>query len=280
MLAFTELGDRVFTLVEPIVRVNVTLVVGDGQALLVDTLSTEAQATELARAVRAITSAPLIVVNTHHHFDHAFGNAIVAPPPTPIWAHGETIAWLGERGDTVRREAYELMLAEDPEFAEAVGRVMLRAPDHMVHREELLKVGDREVRLRWLGRGHTAGDLVAEVPDADVIIAGDLVEEGAPPAFGDAYPIAWPDTLAALRGLAGPASRIIPGHGAVVGADFLAEQHDELTALAWLIRDGHADGARPDKVAAASSLTRFGEAGLREATLAAIRGYSELDAAL
>ena len=73
MLVFTELSDRIFVLVEPLLRVNVTLIVGDGGALLVDTLSTDEQATELLAAVRVITAAPLTVVNTHHHFDHSGG---------------------------------------------------------------------------------------------------------------------------------------------------------------------------------------------------------------
>jgi len=280
MLALTEIGDRVFLLVEPLVKVNVTLVVGDGGALLVDTLSTDTQAAELAEAIGKITNAPLTVVNTHHHFDHAFGNAVVAPAPTPIWAHEETIGWLRDRGDIVRREAYEMLLPDDQEFAEAVGRVTLRVPDHAVHREQELTVGGRAIRLIAPGRGHTEGDLVVEVSDADLVVVGDLVEEGAPPAFGDAYPMAWPDTLAILRDRLGPSTRVIPGHGAVVDREFVSAQHDELTALAWLIRDGHAHDATPEKIAAASTLTRFGEHGLREATTAAVRGFAELDAAL
>ena len=47
MTAFTELADRVYLLRYPVLDVNVTLVVGDGAALVVDTLSTPAQATEL-----------------------------------------------------------------------------------------------------------------------------------------------------------------------------------------------------------------------------------------
>lgn len=75
---FVEVADRVLVLREPLLAVNVTLVLGEGQALLVDTLSTVGQAVELAEAVRAVTADPLTLVNTHHHFDHCFGNATLA----------------------------------------------------------------------------------------------------------------------------------------------------------------------------------------------------------
>lgn len=278
MTAFTELADGVFTLVEPLLRVNVTLVAADGQALLVDTLSTDEQARELLAAVRRITTAPLIVVNTHHHFDHAFGNRVVAPPPTPVWGHEEAAAALRDRGTELQRGWYAELRAEDEAFAAAVGRVTIQAPDRLVRHEQTVPVGSRTVRLIHLGRGHTAGDLLVEIPDADLVVAGDLIEEGAPPGFEDAYPMSWPGTVAALRDRLGPATRVVPGHGAVVGAEFVAAQHDELAELAWLIRDGHGDGAPPDKVAAASGLVRFGEAGRAQARHAVARGYDELDA--
>ena len=62
----------------------------------------------------------------------------------------------------------------------------------------------------------------------------------------------------------------MPGHGAVVDAAFVRAQHAELTALEWLIRDGHADGAPAADVAAKAP---FGPAVAR---VAVDRGYAEL----
>ena len=53
----------------------------------------------------------------------------------------------------------------------------------------------------------------------------------------------------------------------------------ELAALDWLIREAHRDSGDVAKVASASSLARWGEAGLREAEHAVRRGYAQLDAA-
>ncbi|NUR70467.1 MAG: MBL fold metallo-hydrolase [Hamadaea sp.] len=285
MIAFTEIADRVLVAVEPIVNVNVTLVVGDGQAMLIDTLSHDEQAQELLSAVRGVTGAPLVVVNTHHHFDHAFGNSVVAdgtgggqpPQDAAIWAHEEAATLLRDKGTVLQREWYEELLPQDLDFADAVGKCAIRPPDQIVHTSASLDIGGRSVTLRHLGRGHTVGDLVVEIPDADVVVAGDLVEEGAPPGFGDSFPVSWPDTLAALLSRLGPDTRVVPGHGAVVGFDFVQAQHGELSQLSWLIREAHGDGGDPLRVAQKATLTRFGERGLAEARHAVVRGYAELE---
>jgi glyoxylase-like metal-dependent hydrolase (beta-lactamase superfamily II) len=267
---FVEVADRVHVLRYPVLDVNVTLVTGEDAALLVDTLSTAAQAEELATAIRAVTSQPLIIVNTHHHFDHCFGNATLAGPDVAIWAHEDAAAELREHAARWQRDWYEEWLSVEPELAEGLAAVAVLAPTRLVRDSATLDLGGRPIVLRHLGRGHTAGDLVVQVPDADVVLAGDLVEQGAPPAFGDGYPLEWPETLAALAHLLSPATTVVPGHGALVDKAFVQAQHAQLTELDWLIRDGHADGARPEEVAARSP---FGA----HASLAAVRrGYAEL----
>jgi glyoxylase-like metal-dependent hydrolase (beta-lactamase superfamily II) len=271
MTGFAEIARDVYVLRYPVLDVNVTLVVGDGAALLVDTLSTDAQATELVEAVRRVTTAPLTVVNSHHHFDHCFGNAVVAAPETAIWAHEETARLLREEAARLQRQCYETYAPTRPGLAEELAAVTIRPPDRTVHLEATVTVGGRVVELRHFGRGHTAGDLVARVPNADVVIAGDLVEESGPPMFGDGYPLEWPETLTGVLGLTTPSTVVVPGHGAPVGADFVRGQHSDLTALEWLIRDGHFDGARIEDVAAKSPFDRD------TALLAVRRGYAELD---
>jgi glyoxylase-like metal-dependent hydrolase (beta-lactamase superfamily II) len=270
MTAFTEVARDVYVLRYPVLDVNVTLVVGDGAALLVDTLSTADQARELLSAARRVTADPLTVVNTHHHFDHCFGNAVVAAPDRPIWAHEEAARLLREEVVALQREWYAEWAPTNPALAEGLAAVTVRPPDHVVHREASLDVGGRAVVLRHLGRGHSIGDLVACVPDADVMIAGDLVEEGGPPMFGDGYPLEWPETLVAVLALTSTGTAVVPGHGSVVDPDFVRAQHAHLTMLEWLIREGHADGAPVAEVAAKAP---YSEA---VASVAIERGYAEL----
>jgi glyoxylase-like metal-dependent hydrolase (beta-lactamase superfamily II) len=267
---FAEVGRDVYVLRYPVLDVNVTLVVGDGAALVVDTLSTAAQATELATAVRRVTPHPWAIVNTHHHSDHCFGNATLADRDCAIWAHEEAATLLRDHAAKLQREWYEEWLPTHPDLAAGLAEVVVRPPNRTVHLESTVDVGGRPVVLRHFGRGHTAGDLVVHVPDADVLVAGDLVEESGPPMFGDAYPLDWPDTVAALVRVTSPATVVVPGHGAPVDREFTGQQHGDLVALAWLIRDGHADGASVQAVAARSP---FGPAASVDAVR---RGYADL----
>ncbi|WP_410813611.1 MBL fold metallo-hydrolase [Micromonospora sp. 067-2] len=269
---FVEVADRVHVGREPLLRVNVTLVVGDGEALLVDTLSSAGQAGELAAAVRAVTDAPLTLVNTHHHYDHCFGNAVLAgDPPRPVYAHQLAAAALRDQPERLRREAYEELREGHPALAAELADTPLLAPTHTVHTETVLDVGGRRVLLRHPGRGHTDADLVVHVPDADVLVAGDLVEQSGPPAFEDSYPLQWPDAVADLLRLTTARTVVVPGHGDPVDVDFVRAQHAELARLAWLIRAAHTGSAPPERVAAEAPF------GARAALVAARRGYVELD---
>ncbi|MBQ1050492.1 MBL fold metallo-hydrolase [Micromonospora sp. C51] len=269
---FVEVADRVLVLREPVLAVNVTLVLGDGAALLVDTLSTAGQATELAAAVRAVTTDPLTLVNTHHHYDHCFGNATLAGEPArPVWAHELAAATIRDEADRLRREAYAELHPTHPELAAELADTALLAPTHTVRTEAILDVGGRQVVLRHPGRGHTDADLVVQVPDADLLVAGDLVEQAGPPAFEDSYPLQWPDALAELSRSISPATVVVPGHGEPVDAEFVRAQHAQLVELAWLIRAGHTGGAPPERVAADAPFPA------RHALTAARRGYAELD---
>ncbi|BCJ48017.1 MBL fold metallo-hydrolase [Actinoplanes ianthinogenes] len=269
--AFHEIADRVHLLRHPVLDVNVTLITAPGAALLVDTLSTDTQARELAGAIRRITRDPLTIVNTHHHFDHCFGNATLAGPATPIWAHEAAARELRDNAPRLQQHWYDEWLPTDPALATGLAAVTVRVPDHLVHTEASIDLAGRPITLHHLGRGHTAGDLVLTVPDARLLLAGDLVEQGAPPSYGtDAYPLEWPATVAALLRLLPPDGLVVPGHGAPVDHAFVTAQHRQLTELGTLIRQGHATGATPEDVAARSP---FGPA----ASLVAVRrGYTAL----
>jgi glyoxylase-like metal-dependent hydrolase (beta-lactamase superfamily II) len=178
-------------------------------------------------------------VNTHAHYDHCFGNA--AFRPADIWAHRDCLAELADTAEHQRADVvHDLLAAGDPS-AELVATAPVDLPDHLVDDAAALDIGGRAVSLRHLGRGHTGADLVVSVDD--VLFAGDLVEEGAPPAMGDAYPLEWPATLTALLSLVvGP---VVPGHGAVVDEDFVTAQRDELAELARLLTGRHDLSAGP-----------------------------------
>jgi glyoxylase-like metal-dependent hydrolase (beta-lactamase superfamily II) len=224
-----EVGDRVFVRRHADLDLNCGLVVGDGACLVVDTRSHLGQGQELADAVRTVTPHPWTVVNTHAHFDHCFGNAVFRP--ATVWGSRRCAESLRADGERQRRSVADQLRAAGNPAAELVAAAPVDPPDSLVDDVTVLDVGSRAVTLVHRGRGHTDGDLVVAV--GDVLFAGDLVEEGAPPAMEDAFPLEWPATLTAVLGrVRGP---VVPGHGDVVDAAFVAAQRDELAALAdWL----------------------------------------------
>jgi glyoxylase-like metal-dependent hydrolase (beta-lactamase superfamily II) len=236
-VTFTQVADGVFVRRHASLDLNCGLVVGDGACLVVDTRSSPAEAADLVAAVRRVTPHPWTVVNTHAHFDHCFGNA--AFRPATVWGSRGCAADLLATGEAQRSaRVAELLAGGDADAADQVRRAPLDPPDALVDDVAVLDVGGVEVVLRFVGRGHTRHDLVVEV-DEHVVFAGDLVEEGAPPAFEDAFPAEWPATLGRLHLLArGP---VVPGHGAVVDAGFVGTQREELLAVLAAVREGRLD---------------------------------------
>ena len=239
MSDFIEVGDRVWVARYDWFDVNVGLVAGDAGLLVIDTNATPSLAREVLAGVRRISSAPIVsAVNTHMHFDHTFGNAVFVAEGAELIAHEDAAAALPAHAAEVREAA-----AEDPDpRTDDLVDVVPVVPERTFSSALTLDLGDRVVELVHPGRGHTSGDVVARVEDADVVFAGDLVEESAArsavPGFGsDCYPMDWPSTLDLVLQLTGVGTRIVPGHGLPVDQDFVREQRAALGVVAETIRD-------------------------------------------
>lgn len=224
-----EVGERVFRRRYAALDLNVGAVLGDDEVLVIDTRSWRAEAEELLGELRALTPLPCRqVLNTHAHFDHCFGNAVFRP--AAVWGHERCAEDLRLHGEEQRRNVMDWF----PQAAADLASLELVPPERLVTDRAAIDVGGRRVELLHLGRGHTDNDLVAVVPDAGVTFAGDLIEEGAPPSFGDAWPLEWPATLDRLVERATPA--VVPGHGDVGGPELVRAQAAELHAVADLCR--------------------------------------------
>jgi glyoxylase-like metal-dependent hydrolase (beta-lactamase superfamily II) len=241
-MTWYEVGERCFRRRYSDFDVTVGVIVGADGTVVVDTRASVAQGVRLRDDLRELgVEDPTAVVNTHGHFDHCFGNAAFAG--CPRWGHASLPGYLAGT-------AREMLAREFPVWARTVAGDLLLAPDEPVRDREILDLGDRTVELRHLGRGHTDGDLVAWVPDAGCVFAGDLVEESGPPAYGaDAFPLEWPDTLGALLA-AVPADVVVPGHGEPVGRGFVDAQREEIAQVAAGIRGAHAAGASVEEALA------------------------------
>ena len=213
----------------PFLDVTVGLVQGSGGVLLVDTGTTLAEARAIDADVRMLTRHCVThIVLTHKHFDHILGsshfeNAAIyaAPEVADVMIAGA--AWL--RADAVAHGA-------DPDQVdEAIAA--LRPPEHQIS-EAVIDLGERIATVRHPGRGHTSHDLIVVVTSDDrhdrtVVFCGDLVEEsGDPVVDADSDPQAWPVTLDRLLDELTTGAIFVPGHGAVVDADFVRRQQQWL----------------------------------------------------
>ncbi len=239
---FTEVADRVWVARHEWFDVNVTVVGSERGLLLVDTHASAVAARQVVDDVRALGRGEVVaVVNTHEHFDHTFGNGTVlaAWPGAPVHAHEEAAARTVAAGERIKG-LYDDE-PDDPHRAEVLATEIVPAGETFSS-ARVLDLGDRAVELVHPGRAHTAGDLVVSVPDAGVLLAGDLVEESAArdatPGFGaDCYPLEWPLALDLVQQLLGPDAVVVPGHGAPVGRDFVEQQRADIGVVAETVRD-------------------------------------------
>jgi glyoxylase-like metal-dependent hydrolase (beta-lactamase superfamily II) len=277
-MAFVEVADRVWVARYEWFDVNCSLIGGAAGLVAVDTHASSVAAREVLDDVRRLGVGDVVaVVNTHEHFDHTFGNAEFRRSygaGVPIHAHETAAERTVAAGERIKA-AYRAE-ADDPHQEEVLATEIVSA-DHTFSSAAVLDLGDRMLELVHPGRGHTGGDLVVRVPDADVLLAGDLVEEsavrdGVPGFGGDCYPLEWPLTLDIVLGLATPATVVVPGHGAPVGREFVEEQRNEIGILAETIRDLATRGVPVDEALDAADWP-FPKSELADAVR---RGYEQL----
>ena len=281
MTDYTEVADRCWVARHDWFDVNVSVVAGDRGLLVVDTHASAVAAREVVEDVRRLSmraGLPPVaaIVNTHEHFDHTFGNGtlLAAFGEVPVIAHEIAAERTVPAGERIK-QAYDDD-PDDPHRDEVLATEVVAATQTFSS-ARALDLGDRLVELVHPGRGHTAGDVVVRVPDADVLLAGDLVEESAArngvPGFGDdCWPMDWPLSLDLVIGLLAPGTVVVPGHGAPVGLDFVREQRAAIGVVAETIRDLAGRGVPVDQALAAADWPYP-----REELAAAIRrGYEQL----
>jgi glyoxylase-like metal-dependent hydrolase (beta-lactamase superfamily II) len=241
MTEFREVADRVWVARYEWFDVNVSVVAGSEGLLVVDTNASDVAARTTLADLRRLSAAPLhAVLNTHVHFDHSFGNGVFAAEGAELVAHENAVAALPGHAAEIRAQA-AAESEEDERYAELVATEVV-LPARTFSSALSLDLGDRLVEVVHPGRGHTSGDVVVRVQDADVVLAGDLVEEstardGVPGLGADCFPMDWPSSLDLVLNLVGPDTVVVPGHGAPVGRDFVEEQRAALGVVAETIRD-------------------------------------------
>ncbi|GAA6526958.1 MBL fold metallo-hydrolase [Intrasporangium sp. DVR] len=245
---FLEVADQVFVARYPQWDVNVGLVLGRDGAVVVDTRASSLQGFEVLDDIRRLGADIEVrhVVNTHVHFDHTFGNG--AFTAATVHAHANVARSLDADVERIK----SLFRADPGDGPEAgytsrdvveVLATAVRAPDSTFGHSATIDLGNRVVTMTWSGRGHTDGDISVHVADAGAMFLGDLIEESAPPSFGqDCWPLEWAGTLTEHLGWLDADSVVVPGHGSPVDAEFVRSQRDAVATVGQVIRERRAAG--------------------------------------
>ncbi len=248
MADFVEIADRIWVARYEWFDVNVTAVGSERGLLVVDTHGSSAAATEVIGDLRRLSRGEVVaIVNTHAHFDHSFGNHAFreAFGDVPIHAHESVPADTVSAGTRIKAAA--AADHDDPHRDDLLATEVVPA-DHTFSSAVALDLGDRFVELVHPGRGHTAGDVVVHIPDAGVLLAGDLVEESGPPVFGeDCWPLEWSATLDLLVSMTTPSAIVVPGHGSLVDRSFVDDQRSDIGIVSGTIRDLASRGVPVDQ---------------------------------
>jgi glyoxylase-like metal-dependent hydrolase (beta-lactamase superfamily II) len=198
---------------------NTGIIIGDDAVLVADTQATPAMAQDVIRRIREVTDKPIkYVVLTHYHAVRVLGAS--AYQPQQIFASQDTLDLIKERGEADKASE----IGRFPRLFRNVESVPagLTWPTITFSGKMTLWIGQLEVQLLQLGRGHTKGDTVVWLPEERTLLSGDLVEFDATPYCGDAYFKDWPATLDNIAKLKPKA--LVPGRGpALVGEDQVAK---------------------------------------------------------
>ena len=222
---------------------NAGVVVSGGESAVIDTAATERRALGLKAAATTVGAGrPSVLVNTHHHSDHTFGNVFFAPE-TLIVANEPTRAGIIENGLNLQQ------LWRDVEW----GAVGVRPPVVTFEESLTVRIGGLRLELITVGPAHTVADTVVWIPQRRVLFTGDVVMSEVTPftLMGSiSGSVAALETLRRLD----PAV-VVPGHGPVAGPEVI----DANLAYFHRIRDLVAGGAgrTPLEIAAAAGAGPF-----------------------
>ena len=217
---------------------NSSFIVNDNDVIVVDDHVSPAAAWVLLEEIKEVTNKPVTtVINTHFHFDHAHGNQIFEPD-VQIIGHEFTRRMLlnNSIGMPLYRNYLTAMPGQIEDLRKRIGseadsaanaklQTQLQvAENNLASQKELrptppnltlttqmtLYRGKREIQIRFLGRGHTAGDVVVFLPNEKVVMTGDFLTSGLS-NMSDSYPEEWVASLDELKKL--DFDTVLPGHG-------------------------------------------------------------------
>ena len=247
---------------------NAGVVIDRGEVALIDTAATERRARLLRAAVTALAGrGPQMLVNTHFHGDHTFGNVVFAPEAVVV-AH-----------EAAREEMVAAGLGLQKLWPDVRWGNVSVCPPAVTYRDRMtLHVGDLRLELLHPGPAHTVTDTVVWIPQRSVLFTGDIVMSGVTPFCLMGSIEGSLRTIERLRRLR--PETVVTGHGPVSGPEVFDVAEEYLRWVQRLARKGMSAGLTPLETARQADLGQFARLIDAERLLPNLhRAYAELQGA-
>lgn len=218
---------------------NSSIIINDEDVVVVDDHVSPAAAAVLLDEIKDLTNKPVrTVIDTHFHYDHAHGNQIFGPDVAIIGheftrdmlLNGKSLAMplyrdyltglprqietlkgrIAKEADAAAKAKLQTQLQVAENNAASQAELKPTPPNVTLRTQMTLYRGDREIQIRFLGRGHTAGDVVVYLPKEKIVCTGDLLTAGLS-NMSDGFVNEWSATLEELKKL--DFVTVLPGHG-------------------------------------------------------------------
>jgi glyoxylase-like metal-dependent hydrolase (beta-lactamase superfamily II) len=198
------------------------------------------EAGDVIKAIKKTTDKPIkFVLDTHHHGDHAYGNAVWAKEGAKIMSHKNCARLLKTNGPKQWEDAAK--------GRKDVAESSLHQVDIDFDDKHVIEDDTQRVEFHWLGHAHTAGDAVAYLPKHKILCTGDACVNGAFNYMGHSNSASWIVVLERMQKL--DAKLICPGHGPLADAGLLDKQKRYFVDMRKQIKEGIDGGKKLDEIA-------------------------------
>ena len=244
-----KLAEGVYGFIGKEGAANSGFVVTEEGVIVIDTQGPKDLALRLKKKIRETTDKPILyVINTHFHGDHTYGNQYFKEAKEII-AHENTKKNLIEK-DKENRDQFKRFFGE-----KSLEGFELTLPTKTIKDTFTLQAGGKTIKLAYLGKGHTDGDIIIYLPAERVIFGGDLLYKDRLPWLGDAYISEWIETLDKLKVF--DAGIYVPGHGGVGDFDILLNLQHYLIDLQSEVKQYIKNGKTIDEMKKEISLPKY-----------------------
>ena len=205
-ISFDEIGNNLFAFTaegDP----NSGIIIGDESVMVIDAQATPTLARQVIEKVRSVTDKPIShLVLSHYHAVRVLGASEYKA--NDIIMSSKARSMVVERGQEDWDSEFDRFPRLFKGYKEIPG---LTWPTTTFENKMSVFLGKRRVDLYFLGRAHTAGDIVTHVPDSNVLFTGDIVEYKSACYCGDAHLQDWPRTLKNIANF--QSVSLVPGRG-------------------------------------------------------------------